>query len=61
VERIGGSASLISLITTLGVLAGSLIFGPLGAGYGYAWPLIVSGVISLGLLPLAYAGLREGS
>jgi hypothetical protein len=61
VERIGGSASLISLITTLGVLAGSLIFGPLGAGWGYAWPLIVSGVISLALLPLAYAGLREGN
>jgi MFS family permease len=61
VERIGGSASLISLITTLGVLAGSLIFGPLGAGYGYAAPLIVSGVISLALLPLAYAGLREGN
>jgi MFS family permease len=60
VERIGGNASLISLTTTLGVLIGALIFGPLGAGYGYAWPLIVSGVISLALLPLAYAGLREG-
>ncbi len=59
VDRIGGNASLISLITTLGVFAGSLIFGPLGAAYGYELPLIVSGAISLALLPLAYAGLKE--
>ena len=59
VERIGGSTALISLTTTLGTLTGSLIFGPLGAFYGYALPFIVSGVISLALLPLAYAGLRE--
>ncbi|MGB8992952.1 MAG: MFS transporter [Desulfobaccales bacterium] len=59
VDRIGGNASLISLITTLGVFAGSLIFGPLGAAYGYQVPLIVSGAISLGLLPLAYVGLKE--
>jgi MFS family permease len=59
VDRIGGSASLISLTTTLGVFTGSLIFGPLGAAYGYQVPLIISGVISLALLPLAYAGLRE--
>jgi MFS family permease len=61
VDRIGGSASLISLTTTMGVFAGSLIFGPLGAAYGYQVPLIVSGVISLALLPLAYAGLKEGA
>jgi MFS family permease len=59
VERVGGNASLISLTTTLGVFAGSLIFGPLGAAYGYHLPLIISGIISLALLPLAYAGLRE--
>jgi predicted MFS family arabinose efflux permease len=57
--RIGPSASLISLTTTLGVLAGSLIFGPLGAQYGYAVPLIASGAISLALLPMAYAGLND--
>jgi MFS family permease len=60
VDRIGGNASLISLTTTLGVFAGSLIFGPLGAAYGYQAPLIISGAISLALLPLAYAGLKEG-
>jgi len=59
VDRIGGNSSLISLVTTLGVFAGSLIFGPLGAAYGYAWPLVISGGISLALLPLAYAGLKE--
>jgi hypothetical protein len=36
------------------------VFGPLGAAYGYQWPLIISGVISLGLLPLAYWGLKAG-
>ena len=60
-DRIGGNASLISLTTTLGVFAGSLIFGPLGAAYGYQVPLIISGAISLALLPLAYAGLKEGA
>jgi len=59
VDRIGGNSSLISLVTTLGTFAGSLIFGPLGAHYGYAWPLIISGGISLALLPLAYLGLKE--
>ena len=58
-DRIGGNAGFISLITTLGVLAGSLIFGPLGAAYGYQVPLIASGVISLTLLPMAYAGLKD--
>jgi hypothetical protein len=38
-----------------------LIFGPLGAACGYQVPLIISGAISLALLPLAYAGLREGA
>jgi MFS family permease len=59
VDRIGGNASLISLTTTMGVFAGSLIFGPVGAAYGYQVPLIASGAISLALLPLAYVGLRE--
>lgn len=58
-DRFGGNAGLISLTTTLGVFTGSLIFGPLGAGYGYHLPLIISGILSLALLPLAYVGLRE--
>jgi len=59
VDRIGGNSSLISLTTTLGTLVGSLIFGPLGASLGYQTPLILSGIISLALLPVAYAGLKE--
>ena len=59
VDRIGGNSSLISLTTTLGVLVGSLIFGPLGANLGYQAPLIISGFISVALLPVAYAGLKE--
>ncbi|MFI5354541.1 MAG: MFS transporter [Desulfobaccales bacterium] len=59
VDRIGGNSSLIALTCTLGVFVGSLIFGPLGATFGYHIPLIISGIISLALLPLAYAGLKE--
>ncbi len=59
VDRVGGNSSLITLTTTLGVFAGSLIFGPLGASLGYQMPLLISGVISLALLPMAYAGLKE--
>jgi MFS family permease len=59
VDRIGGNSSLISLTTTLGLFAGSLIFGPLGAAYGYQMPLIISGAVSLALVPVAYVGLRE--
>lgn len=58
VERIGGNASLISLVSVGGSFTGALIFGPLGAAWGYQWPLIISGAISLGLLPLAFWGLR---
>jgi len=59
VDRIGGTSSLIPLITTMGVLVGSLIFGPLGAAMGYQAPLIISGIITLALLPVAYRGLQE--
>ncbi len=59
VDRVGGNSGLISLTTTLGVLAGSLIFGPVGAALGYALPLIISGSVSLALIPLVYVGLRE--
>ena len=61
VDRIGGHSSLISLVSVGGSFAGALIFGPLGAAYGYQWPLIVSGCISLCLLPLAYWGLKVQS
>ncbi len=59
VDRIGGNAGLISLATTLGVLTGSLVYGPLGASWGYQMPLIISGITSLALIPLAYVGLKK--
>jgi MFS family permease len=58
VDRIGGNAGLISLASTLGVLTGSLLYGPLGASWGYQFPLIISGLTSLALIPLAYVGLK---
>jgi MFS family permease len=58
VDRIGGHASLITLVSVSGSFIGALIFGPLGAAYGYQWPLIISGGISLGLIPLAFWGLK---
>lgn len=61
VARVGGNSSLISLVTTLGAFAGALIFGPLGASWGYQWPLIISGLIALLLLPLAWWGSRWDS
>jgi MFS family permease len=51
VDRIGGNASLIYLITLAGSFAGALIFGPLGEWAGYWFPLAASGVISILLLP----------
>ncbi len=58
VDRIGGNASLINLTCTLGTLVGCLIFGPVGAAFGYQAPLIISGALTLALLPMAYAGLK---
>jgi MFS family permease len=59
VERVGGHSGLISLTCTLGTLSGSLLYGPLGATFGYHLPLICTGAVSLALIPLVYAGLRE--
>lgn len=59
VDRVGGNSGLISLTTTLGVLTGSLIFGPLGAAWGYSYPLLLSGLLSLALIPLVYLALRS--
>lgn len=50
-ERIGGNSGLINLVIMAGVLAGSLVYGPLGEHFGYQLPLFVSGLI---MLPLAF-------
>lgn len=50
VQRVGGNASLIYLVTLVGSCAGALIFGPLGEQVGYGVPLATSGIITLLLL-----------
>jgi MFS family permease len=59
VDRVGGSSAIILLTCTLGVFSGSLIYGPLGAHFGYSWHLIISGTISLALIPMVFLGLKE--
>jgi len=58
-RRIGGHVGLVQVVTTLGALCGSLIFGPLGTRYGYWLPLAASGMITLCLLPLLAVGERR--
>lgn len=50
VERIGAQSGLVSLSMITGSFLGSLIYGPLGDNFGYQWPLIISGLISVLLI-----------
>jgi len=59
-ERIGGNAGLISMITMIGIFVGSLIFGPLGEKAGYGYPLVISGIIIILILPLLIWSERLG-
>lgn len=45
--RIGGNSSLITLTFITGDSIGSLIFGSIATHYGYQWPLIISGLLTL--------------
>ena len=52
-ERIGGLASFVTTATIVGRLIGALGFAPLGAAAGFAWPIMVSGVLVMAAaLPL---------
>ncbi len=53
-ERIGGNSGLITLAIMLGNFTGSLIFGPVGARFGYGVPLFISGAITVALVPLVF-------
>ncbi len=44
VDRIGGNASVITLIQIIGASTGAFIFGPVGAKFGYNVPLFFSGI-----------------
>ena len=45
--RVGGNSSLITLTLITGDSMGSLIFGPIATSFGYQWPLIISGLLTL--------------
>jgi MFS family permease len=46
-ERLGGNNGIVSFTVKVGVITGSLIFGPLGASMGYQFPLIYSGMMEI--------------
>lgn len=47
VERIGGNAGAINLVTLAGAGLGALVYGPLGTRLGFAWPHLAAGVLSV--------------
>ena len=60
VGRLGGNSGLIQLTTLVGMIVGSLISGPIGARFGYAWPLAVTGALTIALItPLFHPTLRK--
>lgn len=46
-SRLGGDSGIFYVVMTLGMFAGSLIYGPVGFAYGYSMPLILSGLTTL--------------
>ncbi|MBN2330887.1 MAG: MFS transporter [Candidatus Aenigmarchaeota archaeon] len=47
VERVAGETSIAYTVMIMGAVFGSLVFGPLGFAYGFSYPLIISGALSL--------------
>jgi MFS family permease len=55
IGHLGGNAGLVNLVTMIGYVVGSLIYGPLGEHFGYALPLGISGLTTLLLIaPILY-------
>lgn len=52
--RLGGDSGVILTVTVAGKFLGSILFGWLGDFLGYEWPFIVSGLLNLACLALAY-------
>ena len=46
-ERIGGTSGMVLTVTIAGRLVGSLVFGPIGDLWGYHYPFIISGILTL--------------
>lgn len=53
-DRMGGNYGLVFLIVSAGSVVGSILYGPLGQHYGYAVPLLASGVLTLLISPVVY-------
>lgn len=60
-ERIGGLASFVATATIVGRLLGTLVFAPLGDAFGYRWPLIVSGLLTVVAIVPLWRVLRPGA
>ena len=58
VERIGGNAGFINLVTMAGLVAGSLFYGPLGERFGYGLTQWLAGGLILAL-SLPFLLLRD--
>lgn len=46
-SRIGGNSSVLTFTAMIGSALGAQIYGPLGEKFGYNWPLICSGIVTL--------------
>ncbi len=58
-ERIGGNSSVLTLTAMIGTAIGAQIYGPLGETFGYQWPLICSGAITLLAFALTIFNLKQ--
>jgi MFS family permease len=54
-ERVSGESGFGYSVIATGATIGSLIFGPMGYEYGFQWPLIVSGMLSIASVLLLFA------
>ncbi len=55
VERVAGETSIAYTVMIMGAVLGSMVFGPVGYAYGFALPLIASGLISLISLAILFS------
>jgi len=46
-KRIGGTSGVILTVMIIGKLLGSMVYGPMGDYFGYEWPFIVSGILTI--------------
>jgi MFS family permease len=54
-ESIAGETGAANAVMVSGAALGAVIFGQLGYAFGFAWPLIISGVLSIASVALILA------